>query len=250
MIFFITQVTTSTQTRSSVPGCASNSCHAFSGNQGILHRTAHAFTLIELAVIILVLILIVIAFIPGLQNGKRLSQRKDCVKNLKWVGLAYRTWSLDSSDSYPENVEVKYGGSKEYLAAGQLDLHYRTLSNDLSTPKVLACPADFQKTVATSFNATFSSNNISYFASMNASESYPQTILSGDRNLALAGRSLAPGSVTLVTNPPTPLLWTKTIHPFCGNVGLADGSVQMFDDKQLTNAIHHQEIPTNRLVLP
>src|SRR5580765_8130949 len=165
--FLFCTVTTSTQTRSSVPGCASNSCHAFSGNQGILHRTAHAFTLIELAVIILVLILIVVAFIPGLSMGKRMSLRKDCVNNLKRVGLAYRTFSLNGGDLYAGAIEVKDGGTQEYLAAGQLNLHYRTLSNQLTTPKILVCPADAEKTVATSFGPGFSDTNASYFASMN-----------------------------------------------------------------------------------
>ena len=171
------------------------------------------------------------------------------MNNLKQVGLAYRVWSLSQTD-YPQGVEVKSGGSKESLTAGHLFLHFRTMSNELSTPKILVCPADKQKIVAPSFGQGFSNTNVSYFASLDANEAYPQTYLSGDRNLALAGRAVAPGALGLTTNPPTPLSWTKAIHDSCGTVGLADGSIHQFDQNSLAAAVLDQGMATNRLVLP
>jgi len=211
-------------------------------------RETKAFTLIALAFVILILVLLVLLFILELKRWKREAAGETCRQNLKLVGLAYRTWNTGSSDEYPQQVEVKLGGSKEDLIAGRLFLHFRTMSNELSTPKILVCPADKQKLVAQSFGEGFSNTNVSYFASLNASESYPQTFLSGDRNLSLPDRPVASGILVLTTN--SPLRWTKAIHDSCGNVGLGDGSVQMFDQKKLAVGVLNQAMETNRLVLP
>jgi len=72
--------------------------------------------------------------------------------------------------------------------------------------------------------------------------------LSGDRNLATGGVGLKPGLFVLSTN--TPLVWTKSIHRSCGYVGLADGSVQFFDQAQLAAAVRAQSADTNRLAIP
>jgi type II secretory pathway pseudopilin PulG len=210
-----------------------------------------AFTLIELAVLIFVLILVVVATIPGIRAAKRSALRRDCVNNLKQVGLAYRTWPQDSTDEFPQSVAVTNGGSKEWLAAGQLFLHYRTMSNVLTTPKILVCPADNLKVPAASFGAGFSDTNSSYFVSWDASETYPQTFLTGDRNLALSGKAAQAGVLILSTNSPAVLSWTKSIHDSCGNICLGDGSVQQFfEQKRLNAAVRYQDLATNRLVLP
>jgi len=77
------------------------------------------------------------------------------------------------------------------------------MSNELTTPKILVCPADKEKVPATSFGAGFSDTNSSYFVSLDASETYPQTFLTGDRNLAVAGKAAQPGTLVLTTNPPS-----------------------------------------------
>jgi len=209
-----------------------------------------AFTLIELALVIATLALLVLVVILGLAANKGKSLRLKCCDNLKQVGLSYRTWTMDSSDRYPQAVEVRYGGSKELLEAGQLSRHFTTMSNELSTPKVLVCPADREKEPAESFQWGFSITNISYFASQDAAEQYPQTILSGDRNLALAGKSVSSGMLVLTTNSLLPLSWTKTVHDSKGLFGLADGSVQLIDQQKLPAIVQNQDLETNRLVMP
>jgi hypothetical protein len=209
-----------------------------------------AFTLIELAVLVFILALVGLLLIPGLLSAKRRGLRATCWENLKQVGLSYRTWSLDSTDRYPQGFDVTVGGSREWLFAGQLYLHFRTMSNELSTPKILVCPADKEKQPSDSFANGFSNSNVSYFASLDASEQFPQVILSGDRNLAVAGQAAAAGNLVLTTNPPVPLSWSKSIHHSCGIVGLADGSVHLLDLKGLPAAVLNQGIATNRLVLP
>ena len=71
------------------------------------------------------------------------------------------------------------------------------MSNELNSPKVLACPSD-GKSKATSFyppgsvsGAFNQKDHLSYFAGLDAQETRPQTILSGDRNLVKTGTTTA-----------------------------------------------------------
>ena len=70
-------------------------------------------------------------------------------------------------------------------------------SNELSTPKILFCPSEYETTfrqAATSFGNTVTGSvasqvpytndlNISYFIGVDASETQPQMFLTGDHNL-------------------------------------------------------------------
>ena len=188
------------------------------------NRKYWAFTLIELLVIILIVVLLIPCLIFSMNLNKSAALRQNCQNNLKMVGLAYRTWALDGGDASAQGVETNRGGSKEWLLSGQIPFHYRTMSNELSTPRILVCPADKERVFAQSFGKSFGNMNISYFASLDARDAYPQMFLSGDRNLAVAGKVLAPGLNILTTNSAAALSWTRTHHNKRGNVGLADGS--------------------------
>ena len=57
-------------------------------------------------------------------------------------------------------------------------MHLRVMSNELSTPKILACPADSSKQPAVDFG-TLKSSNVSYLvrSGTNIGEVHPQEIL-------------------------------------------------------------------------
>lgn len=110
-----------------------------------------------------------------LAKGKEKAQSIACVNNLKQFGLAVRIWALDNNDSNPPNVLC--------------------MSNELSTPKILVCPADTGHAVASDF-FSFTVANCSY-------------------------EFLAPSEVT--DKEPQRVLSRCPIH---GNIGLCDGSVQ------------------------
>jgi len=97
------------------------------------------------------------------------------------------------------------------------------MSNELATPKILVCPEDKQRTFATNFGLPLTRTNISYFLPLNASESDPLAILSGDDNLLQNGKPVYPGRVNLSTSPAT---WTANRHHGMGNILMGDGSVQ------------------------
>jgi competence protein ComGC len=213
-------------------------------------RKSAAFTLIELAVILLVLAVLLFLLIPELKTAKRRALHTQCASNLKWVGLAYRTYLPSDSDRYPQAVDVKFGGSQEWIIAGEVFRHFAVMSNELISPKVLLCPADNKRQASASFGSCFSNTNISYLVGLDARDISPESFLSGDRNVVLNSKSPMPGMLILTPNPLTPISWSKDLHVSCGNVGLADGSVQWWDQEKLLKGVVNQAIATNRLVLP
>jgi prepilin-type processing-associated H-X9-DG protein len=212
------------------------------------HAGVKAFTRIELVVTVLAVGLIIGLSVLWTRQTMRKSRNVTCLNNLKQVGIAFRLWGVDQSDVYPTHWPKDRGGTRELIGTGQVFVHFRALSNELGSPKFLVCPADKQKTVAPNFNEGFSDANASYFLGLDALETYPQMLLSGDRNLATYGQPVAKGLFVLTTN--TPLNWTTNIHISSGNICFADGSVQFLNSEGLARANQKQEWATTRLVLP
>jgi hypothetical protein len=88
---------------------------------------------------------------------RRKAQRLNCVNNLKQIDISFRLWIGDQGDKYPTQVSTKYGGVMELAATGNVAAVFQVMSNELSTPKVLFCPADIDH----QFAPNFTSNTIS-----------------------------------------------------------------------------------------
>jgi prepilin-type N-terminal cleavage/methylation domain-containing protein/prepilin-type processing-associated H-X9-DG protein len=205
------------------------------------------FTLTELLVVIAVLAVVAAVLLPSLA-GHHKSKRINCFNNLHEIGLAFRVWEGDNGDKFPPQISVTNGGAMELLATGNVAACFQTMSNELSTPKVLICSEDKKHSYATNFSTGFNNGNISYFVSMDASETNPQMILSGDDNLTVNGVPVRPGILNLATNF-FPIAWTKERHGGAGNIGLADGSAQQVTTSGLMSAISNAAAPS-RLVIP
>ena len=210
--------------------------------------TASAFTIRELLAIVAVLSLLIVVIFPGVTPARKRAQTEACKKNLKQIGLGFRTWAL-SGDQYPGRTQIAGGGVLELVETGQAFIHFRSLSNDLASPRILVCPADPIKQAATNFHVRFGESNVSYFVGADASDIAPQMILTGDRNLAHDQQPIGPGLFVLATNDPR-LSWTRNLHGSCGNIGFADGSVKLLSSKELTTSAREQGEPTNRLCIP
>src|SRR5205823_5162170 len=120
-------------------------------------------TLVELCVLLAIAAVIAGIVITAVVNGKRRSRSICCNCNLKQVGLAFHTWSLDHTTRYPTALSTNSGGTMEYLASGQTFRHFQVMSNELSTPNILVCPED-TRIRAESFVQGFANSNLSYFA--------------------------------------------------------------------------------------
>ena len=245
----------------------------------LYRRKQLGFTLVELLVVIATIAVLATLLLPALTQTNKSALRTQCVNNLKRVNLSFHVWEVNHGGKYPTAVSITNGGAMEniYSQSGGPALAgygvtnvFCVMSNQLGTPKVLACPADFSKTAmpgnyftapgpiltaATNW-AGFGNQNLSYFVEGNASDKYPQMILVGDRNIGTSAGASVPASTMNMFNigfaeaaiigmVPQPKLmnfpwqWTDLdLHQDAGNLGMADGSVQSTSLGTLQSALN------------
>jgi prepilin-type N-terminal cleavage/methylation domain-containing protein/prepilin-type processing-associated H-X9-DG protein len=212
-------------------------------------------TLVEVLVVIMAIAILACMLIPAETKSKRSALRIHCVNNLMQIGMAYRIWEGDHGYKYSMVVSETNGGVMEFMSGLNAFRVFQIMSNELSTPYILSCPADSERIRATAFNLKplpgkipFTSNsNLSYFVGQDADELDPQRMLSGDRNIT-NGTPLKNGVLELTTDHPAG--WTDEMHNKVGNVALADGSVQEVGSLGLRNAVTNVPAFTNRLLMP
>jgi len=185
-------------------------------------------TLVELLVVIAIIAIFISMVDIGVSpQAKRRAQRINCVSNLKQINLSIRLWEGDVETNDPVAGQTRFINAVDW---------FRSMSNQLETPKILICPADLDHpTAATNFQNDFNSSHISYFISPDANETYPQMIMTGDDNLATNGIPMKSGLHEIPAN--AVVSWLPGRHGRVNNIGYADGSVAEVSDKGLQQAI-------------
>ena len=226
-----------------------------------------AFTLTELIVVIAIITILAASVLPALARTRAQAQRIACSNNLKQIGLAFRTWANDHSGNMPMQVAgggttpvAQDAGGAAGCSAGANYLYqvYRCMSNYLSAPRIVFCPAEMDssaKYAATTFSSTVppgtpgqipycSNTNVSYLVGWDARETMPRMFLDGDHSIgagivgvdfpavnAYRNKFVAVGTNNVVAS------WTDSSqHQKRGNVGMADGSVEDLTTSYLRSA--------------
>ncbi|HEY4415541.1 MAG TPA: prepilin-type N-terminal cleavage/methylation domain-containing protein [Verrucomicrobiae bacterium] len=210
------------------------------------------FTLVELLVVISIIALLAALLMPAVTNSENRAKRIWCENNLRQTGLGFQMFAHDHNSRFPMAVPGNEGGALEfvqngYLVTGPFYFTFRifqTLSNELGTPSILACPTD-DRSPAFNFSS-LQNSNLSYFAGVNADYFKPTSIVAGDRNL-VAYPALAPS--ILRDHVGVHFQWTRELHMFKGNVLFADGHVEEWNNKSFGPA-ENQERGDNDLFMP
>lgn len=151
-------------------------------------------------------------------------------------------------------------------------LHFAVMSNELADMKLIRCNSDSEASSGgnvknfTDFymRPTDTANKyyLSYFIGVDASETYPQTLLFGDRNVVAPTvpqstnsttsfmLMLGSGTNTIYQTAGQRPRWGENIHQNNGNVVLGDGSVQQYTEARLSDQIRQTDNQYNRIVIP
>ena len=217
----------------------------------------HAFTKLELIVVVVVVFLGVFVFMSALNSEKGKSPRVNCTSSLKQTALAFVLWSNDNgtgpdSPRYPTRLHEVLGTSTEPADNRQMVDTFVAISTQLYTPRLLICPGDKKRKPAESFKG-LTTRNISYFLAMDLNATNANQVLLGDRDVAVNKTQAAPG--ILRVSDPDAISWAGVIHGrkegVGGNVALIDGSAHQVTSKGLRDLLPYNGFANNnRFLIP
>jgi len=208
----------------------------------LLHqRRANAFTRLELIVIATVMCILLALLISAAIKARGKQQRIACAMNMKVIASGY----FFSSEEHlkPSTWQVRSNLAATNFS-GLVRLYFA--GTNQANPRIFVCPTDTRKP-ATNW-ATLARTNVSYFVSLNVSETFPQSVLAGDRNIMTNGVRVEPGLLDLAKQ--TNVTWDGTMHRFQGHILMGDGSIQQLGSVRLREYWTNQATASINLAVP
>ena len=154
-----------------------------------------------------------------------------------------RLWANDHDGKYPWLVEQTAGGGRPNgTESATVNFQFSFVANELGSTRLLICPSDKGRLVATNFT-TCATTNISYALSDDADDKKPKNILAADRSLSgfdVIGLNDNTACYTINTaNGGKKAKWDKNLNHGAnsGNLSLCDGSVQRVSNSGLLSAL-------------
>ena len=215
-------------------------------------RGERALTLTEVMFVVVALVVIALIWLSTLPGARARAERQKCHNIQRSIGLGFRVFANDNDENFPFAVS----NSLAFGNVTQAWVHFQTMSNEMSSARILLCPADRDRlpniksdfAAGASGLATAGNAAVSFAPSLDADATLPKAILLLDRNLVTNAFNLR-GKVFLAysNRPPE---WDQQMHNACGNAALLDGSVQQVSNAGLAEQVRRQDIATNRVLLP
>ncbi len=226
------------------------------GNTGPV-RGHGAFTRVELCACLAAGALLVLLALPALATSQSRGQVAQCLNNLRLAGRAVQMWASDYNSMMPPwRTLQSEGGTMPMVGSkiGNTWIEYAYLSNQLVTPRILACPSDAGVLVARDFGEFLSTpyrgNAVSYFINLHSSLDNPAAALFGDRNLRLTGSALGCSFVLYnnVLEYSAATAWTNGVHEQTGNLVTMDGGAAQTRTPELQTALLHSQAEGSSLI--
>ncbi len=218
-------------------------------------RDTQASTRLELAAVLAALGVLALLALPALANQRERSARVLCVNNLRLAGQAFQQWGTEHGGRMPFRTLWCEGGT-QVTGSGSCPVgtalppwfglnnnswyQWSWISNELRTPKILACPSDAQRRPANNWgigpdggfrNFNYQNHAVSYLLGLDVFPEHPDALLAGDRNVRFnvfgqtcsSGISPCPG---LTRGPVGSFGIGGGLHVEAGNYLFTDGRVE------------------------
>ncbi len=217
------------------------------GLNGAVRRRHAGFTLVEVIIISLFLVVLAALILPAIHRPHINAGYIRCLNHLKQIGLSFNVFAFDHENSFPMALPTAKGGTADEVGTTNVYRHFQVLSNELQLTKLLICPCDSQRLRGTSSWAELRNVDIDYWAGVDARVTNSSHLLAGEKFIQA---NIPITNHLLVLRPYSKVGWNSVPITNYGNVVFADGHVERFPSPSWSKWLKDSGQETIRLAVP